>query len=920
MPTPQTFARTLDELMAGHFDQREGGHFAPLEPATRTLFGGSLGIAAAAENIPGALFDLSRQAPLLRKMLGAHPFLHGKDPSRTLGRLFGAEPDVEWSGVRGPFAYTGLMTATTLLLADVGMPEAIVDVALRVGFGLDPFNGLLRDRLLGTFGGFRDPLKMGVKIPSRLNTFESILERGCLQGIKSALANVAGAVNAAPRESSTAIINFIRPNRGCAGTTVEISGTGFGATQAADLDLCFTKLGGGLLIATVMPADWSDTRIRVAAPADVGNGPVSFIRRGDLNYAGDTIASATEMLAGEMESCLGMGASRIAFGLRQIATSLGAVKVHATGNNNFSGGPPRVISFTGNNAKQVLLRPRGPLVLQWNTDNADTVEIVASGPRDLPLVAGPLPPSGVARYASVAGTTKWSGSYTLTAKNGCGSASASISVEMAERLALALAGGGSKGAFEVGAVRCLTDVFSFKPDIICGTSVGALNAAKLAEGSATALAELETLWLGMVGPSDLFTPNGWVRQIVQNLGALGIHGIGAVDFASLLGMQIGNYSWLTPEQEIAVGVVKNTLGNVSGGSWAFSLSDVILGAIKAGLHLGKVIDGVKGLLRAPSLFVFTPIRDKINNNIDPAKIGKSGIVLRIAAVNLDDGRTRYVDQRGRYVDDDYPVNLRDAVQASASIPIAFPPTVLPDGNFVDGGIRDNLPLRAAEEAGASSVVAILPSPAAMTAIDFTGAAVTTIAARSFEALFDETLQNDLAPLRGYLMPVTLIAPQMEPYSMLTVDPGLIRINMDYGYMRAYDEMQPDEALRAPLRKLSLDIVLKRLEVWGPIEHHSEGFLMEEEKASFAAVGLQRAASSEYLVATRDAKKELRVLCLQRQTLTRDAAANPKGIERLWQQWETHTWSSTIITPWVASYAHVVAAIPAETPPAALPPP
>jgi predicted acylesterase/phospholipase RssA len=48
-------------------------------------------------------------------------------------------------------------------------------------------------------------------------------------------------------------------------------------------------------------------------------------------------------------------------------------------------------------------------------------------------------------------------------------------------IAIVLAGGGAKGSFEVGAVRYLYDQ-GIRPNILCGTSVGAINAAKLAEG------------------------------------------------------------------------------------------------------------------------------------------------------------------------------------------------------------------------------------------------------------------------------------------------------------------------------------------------------------------------------------------------------------------------------------------------------
>jgi hypothetical protein len=67
-------------------------------------------------------------------------------------------------------------------------------------------------------------------------------------------------------------------------------------------------------------------------------------------------------------------------------------------------------------------------------------------------------------------------------------------------VAIVLSGGGSKGDFEVGVVRYLYDnvlpkLNKTQPDILCGTSVGAINAAKLAEGGRAALSQLEDIWL-----------------------------------------------------------------------------------------------------------------------------------------------------------------------------------------------------------------------------------------------------------------------------------------------------------------------------------------------------------------------------------------------------------------------------------------
>ena len=53
----------------------------------------------------------------------------------------------------------------------------------------------------------------------------------------------------------------------------------------------------------------------------------------------------------------------------------------------------------------------------------------------------------------------------------------------AERIALVLAGGGARGAYEVGALAALAPALAERgetPDIIVGTSIGALNGAFLA--------------------------------------------------------------------------------------------------------------------------------------------------------------------------------------------------------------------------------------------------------------------------------------------------------------------------------------------------------------------------------------------------------------------------------------------------------
>lgn len=71
-------------------------------------------------------------------------------------------------------------------------------------------------------------------------------------------------------------------------------------------------------------------------------------------------------------------------------------------------------------------------------------------------------------------------------------------------VAFVLGGGGVLGASEVGMLAALLDA-GVRPDLVVGTSVGAINGAAIAaEPSATTIGQLTRLWSGL-GVSDVFT-------------------------------------------------------------------------------------------------------------------------------------------------------------------------------------------------------------------------------------------------------------------------------------------------------------------------------------------------------------------------------------------------------------------------------
>ena len=74
---------------------------------------------------------------------------------------------------------------------------------------------------------------------------------------------------------------------------------------------------------------------------------------------------------------------------------------------------------------------------------------------------------------------------------------------MSGGVAFALGGGGVLGAHEVGMLQALFEA-GIQPDLVVGTSVGAINGAMVAaEPSAETIARLEQLWTG-IGNSEVF--------------------------------------------------------------------------------------------------------------------------------------------------------------------------------------------------------------------------------------------------------------------------------------------------------------------------------------------------------------------------------------------------------------------------------
>jgi NTE family protein len=452
-------------------------------------------------------------------------------------------------------------------------------------------------------------------------------------------------------------------------------------------------------------------------------------------------------------------------------------------------------------------------------------------------------------------------------------------------VAIVLSGGGTKGAFEVGAVRSLYDR-GIRPDILCGCSVGALNAAKLAEGDG-GLQGLEALWLSLRFNFDMWVGADWLDKLDED----GEPIISPQTKAFLLGTGTGAPFAPLPVFEPA------GWGDLAG-----------LGKL---VHMGKqlswltdeeeggreILELLGELQTAQSVYSLAPIASKLRAQLSVDKIrawAQTGKKLRLATVGLESGRLRYVTETGQLVERDNtpvvikvpapqcraiadaivtleqevrslqrqlqgaptqekasliaeirelgeqiqqqqqalavcsstippiaqpvpPVSLIDGALASASIPGVFSPVGLGSETYVDGGVREMLPMQAAIDLGADRIYGIAASKADVNPYplgSFAQKSMLEIVGRSLTDIMpNETTLNEANPMGGWgSRTVKIIQPSVDLYEGLTVDPGLISIAMAYGYMRAADVdmgFKPDSRVW----KLADDIATLRRDTW-----------------------------------------------------------------------------------------------------------
>jgi hypothetical protein len=515
-----------------------------------------------------------------------------------------------------------------------------------------------------------------------------------------------------------------------------------------------------------------------------------------------------------------------------------------------------------------------------------------------------------------------------------------LSRQLSKKTVLVLSGGGAKGSFEAGALAYLRtrwdeNQFSW----VVGTSVGAVNALPISARGSRGIPFLVDTYLSLEGPSSFFAESAELKEIErvleQRLGtSLEDVGTGDLDTMAARLNRI--------EKAFLVNDITSWLGALPGLAVVDAIGD---DALKAAIQelmkaLRAVIDVVDTASGIRSLYDLSPLQRLIFEQFDVATVGDE-LPLRMCMADLVTGSVCYMTEEGRVLygnadpgkcDDVYqPPNSREinlvlGATASAAMPGLFPEESLiakyvqdsspVRGRFVDGGLHGALPMKAAVDLGADRVVAISASPVELDRHDPRRVfPLFHNARRALDIVSHQLTESQATPLGGWCDNVARIhiRPLIRVHGFLEVHPGLVRINIDYGYMRAHDYYR---AGRGELEDLNVwrllagsllaetitELRMEVLELEKSVRPLPAGGLQNRKRLkSFRKATLDRIRALKHEVA---AAVETRIAIFGSESVPLEIDGVGIRAEDWWLQWETQApgdYSYSLVTeftdPW-----------------------
>jgi predicted acylesterase/phospholipase RssA len=264
--------------------------------------------------------------------------------------------------------------------------------------------------------------------------------------------------------------------------------------------------------------------------------------------------------------------------------------------------------------------------------------------------------------------------------------------------ALVLSGGGARGAFQVGVWEVLARDprgFGGLPEIVSGTSAGAINAYLLACGLGPE--DMLGFWLGLAKDPPVVANERFFRSLTNSLVTLFLR-----EPLRGPGRRLRELSILRSL------VSKHALRRASG-----------LEAALMEFFLTARFDSVSYLLESvetPFLFDASPLAERLRDATKGRKPNRTRL-----AINTVDAQTgsviRFVNHAPEKRIGSSAAHYRvvqeitpEIILASASIPLLFNPVPVGGRSYWDGGLLVNTPLAPAIALGASRVVPVLVTP------------------------------------------------------------------------------------------------------------------------------------------------------------------------------------------------------------------
>lgn len=264
-------------------------------------------------------------------------------------------------------------------------------------------------------------------------------------------------------------------------------------------------------------------------------------------------------------------------------------------------------------------------------------------------------------------------------------------------IGLVLSGGGARGAFQVGAWKVLLSDprgLGAPPDIISGTSAGALNAALIAAGLLPE--EILEFWLDLADNPPLVANELFFKSLAD--------GIQRMVLREVL-RPVGRRS---RELRILLSQFQKHRFYTKSGLWAMLLQWLVTARFDT---LSELIDGIA----TPFLFDITLAKGRLAKAIGATELRRTKVRLAINTVDMRTGDVvRIVNHKPEYVARASsrlyryePTITLDMVLASAAIPVLFNPVRVGAQDLWDGGLLVNSPMAPAVALGASRIVPVL---------------------------------------------------------------------------------------------------------------------------------------------------------------------------------------------------------------------